>query len=404
MKSSTRSSASGSGGTRKSAQKKKANGPSPDKEWPWHFFGREEAVVERAYLVDKLLPKTGVVLISGQWGCYKSFIALDLAAAVITGTPFAGFETKRQGAVLLIALEAEGEISIRARAAFMHHGYLQKTAPFAWIDVCPRLLDQNAGETLVAMVRQAADIITKDSSLPLALVIIDTAGKAAGYLKSGDENDAVIGRQIVAALAFASRQTEALFVGIEHFGKDAETGTRGTSAKESDCDAVLALLGEKSVSGEVKNPRLAVRKRRSGANGVEISFQPRVVPAGDDDETTIVIDWRQADEAAAAAKPDKWGKALRLLRQTLMNALIDCGSHQRPFHDGPMVRAADVEAVRSEFYKSYAAEGTGKQKAAARRQAFNRAINEAQARGLVGIREIGTATFVWFAKQDEAGL
>ena len=77
-----------------------------------------------------------------------------------------------------------------------------------------------------------------------------------------------------------------------------------------------------------------------------------------------------------------------------MNVLIDHGTDQRPFHDGPLVRAVDIDVVRSEFYKSYAAEGTDKQKAAARRQAFNRAINEAQA-----------LTFGEpFARPEEAGL
>ena len=91
--------------------------------WSWRFFGRQDETIERAYLVDKLLPENGVGLISGQWRTYKTFVALDLAAAVITGTPFAGFEVVRQGAALFIALEGQGEVNIRLQAALAHRGY-----------------------------------------------------------------------------------------------------------------------------------------------------------------------------------------------------------------------------------------------------------------------------------------
>ena len=62
---------------------------------------------------------------------------------------------------------------------------------------------------------------------------------------------------------------------VDHFGKAIETGTRGSSAKEGSADVVLALLGDKSVSGEVTNTRLALRKRRGGANGQESRSGPR---------------------------------------------------------------------------------------------------------------------------------
>ena len=364
--------------------------------WPWNFFGRQEITAARPYLIDKLLPETGVGLISGQWGTYKTFTALDLAAAVIAGTPFAGFDVARQGAVLFIAMESQGEVDIRMKAALAHRGYEEALAPFAWIDTCPRLLDEDAGQQLTAMVKQAGERLRQEFNLPVVLVIVDTAGKAAGYTKAGDENDAVNGRLVVAAMAEASRDTGALFLGVDHFGKAAETGTRGSSAKEGDCDAVLALLGDKNISGEVTSPRLAIRKRKSGPNGVEVPFRPKVVQAGVD-ETTLVIDWMQADQVALAPRADTWPRSLRLLRQVLMNVLVDHGTEQRPYPDGPAVRAVDIEVIRAEYYKGYPAEGDAKTKAAARQKAFRRAVLEAQQKGVIGVRDIGVVTFVWLA-------
>jgi hypothetical protein len=101
---------------------------------------------------------------------------------------------------------------------------------------------------------------------------------------------------------------------------------------------------------------------------------------------------------------DKWSKSLRLLQRALMTALAEHGTGQRPFVDGPAVQVVDIEIVRAEFYKSYPADGDATQKRAARQKAFRRAINEAQASGVIVIREVGHLTWTWLASgQAERG-
>jgi hypothetical protein len=260
-------------------------------------------------------------------------------------------------------------------------------------------------------VKQAAEKMQKDFGLPVALVIIDTAGKAAGLTKTGDLNDDTVAKTIMKALDDASKATGALFMGVAHFGKNVETGTKGSSGFEDDADVVLALLGDKGINGKVDTPRLCVRKRRSGANGDEHPFRTVVVSMGEDEDgdevTTLRIEWLTGGEAevvSAKTKNDPWAaKSLRLLRQVMMNMLADCGSVQKPYPDGPEVRAVDIELVRAEFYKSHPATGDAKAKSDARRQAFNRAIKDAQAKGLIGSRDIGDVTYVWLARSDDQG-
>jgi hypothetical protein len=48
------------------------------------------------------------------------------------------------------------------------------------------LLDPNAGRILAAMVKHAPTKMMQDFGLPVAMVIIDTAGKAAGLSKPGE--------------------------------------------------------------------------------------------------------------------------------------------------------------------------------------------------------------------------
>jgi len=199
-----------------------------------------------------------------------------------------------------------------------------------------------------------------------------------------------------------SQLTGALVLGVDHFGKAVETGTRGSSAKEGRADVVLALLGDKAISGEITNTRLAVRKNRAGPGGRELPFSVRSVELGTDANgeaiTSLVIEW----SGHPAPKPDKsWSKSLRLLKHILMATLADQGKDIAPFADGPTVRACDLEIVRAEFGKQYFADGNPEQQAAARRQAFRRAIAMAQTSSLIAIREVAGAQFIWLVKRED---
>ena len=76
----------------------------------WHGEGRQ---VETKWMVKNMLPEVGVALMSGQWGMLKSFAMLDVSAALVTGTSFAGHMVKREGGVLIFA--AEGAFTIDKR-------------------------------------------------------------------------------------------------------------------------------------------------------------------------------------------------------------------------------------------------------------------------------------------------
>jgi AAA domain len=280
-------------------------------------------------------------------------------------------------------------------------------APFAWTDQCPLLLDVDSAAALGAMAQQAAARMQSEFGLPLALIIIDTIATAAGFSRSGEENDAALNQVITRQLTRLAQLTGTFVLGIDHFGKVAETGTRGSSAKEAAADVVLALLGDKAITGAVTNTRMALRKSRAGATGQEFSFSVRVVDLGVDDNgrpsSSLVIDWLTAGETGAAKSDGTgWSKSLRLLQRALMTVLVEHGKDQQPFHDGPIVRAVDIEIVRAEFYKSYAAEGDAKQKQNAKRQAFHRAIRDAQERSLIGVREVGEAMITWLVRSEAA--
>ncbi len=114
--------------------------------------------------------------------------------------------------------------------------------------------------------------------------MIDTIAACAGYAKAGDENDPAAGQAVMNVLKAVAQSLGCFVLGVDHFGKNMEAGTRGASSKESAGDLVLACLGDKSLSGSVSNTRLAVRKHRGGQQGREHPFTLRVVEAPEPDE------------------------------------------------------------------------------------------------------------------------
>jgi hypothetical protein len=358
---------------------------------------RDENNQPPRYLVKNLLPETGVGLLSGQSGTYKSFVAIKLAGAIATGQSFAGHAIKRPGAVLIFASEGAGELPIRLDAlSEAEHG--GQVLPIFYCGAGVRLLDKNSVASVIATAKAVAEDAQRDYSLPLTIIIFDTVIAAAQFVKSGDENDAAVGQKLMTALGDISRITGTFVLGVDHFGKAPETGTRGTSAKEAAADVVLALLADKALSGEVKAPRLCIRKRRGGPAGVEHPFTVKPVRLGEDEDgeevTSLAIDFSAAVVPPADDEAGKWSPSLRLLRKILMTMLATAGEQIEPYADGPTVLAVKAEFVRNEFFKQHSADQND-----TKRKAFDRAISRAQGNDLIGVREVSGTKWLWLVKQ-----
>lgn len=65
-----------------------------------------------------------------------------------------------------------------------------------------------------------------------------------------------------------SQCTGAFVLGVDHFGKAADTATRGSSAKKA-AEVVLATLADRDAAGPVSNARMALGKLRGGRIGMQ---------------------------------------------------------------------------------------------------------------------------------------
>jgi hypothetical protein len=372
----------------------------------WSFYGDAVPTAPR-WTIKNILPETGVALVAGQWGTFKTTVVLDIALSIMTGRTFADkYLVKRTGAVLYLPLE--GEKTIRARlAALAAHKGITNELPFGWSGNCPSLAsDKDATNKLCQIVAEAAVEVKKRFGMPVVMVCVDTLVLAAGYASAGEDNDTASTAKVWGALATLAKRINALVIGVDHFGKIVETGTKGSSNKEGSSDTVLALLADRELSGNIKNSRLAVRKQRDGISGFEIPFTAKIIETGTDEdgdpETAVVIDWQAMRPAEAKQGADKWPPSLRLLWRVLHTALADHGKEIRPFADGPLVRACDIEKVRDEFYRQYPADGDDAHKAETRKKAFKRAMNSAHTRQKICTRELNGTQFIWlFTAEDE---
>jgi hypothetical protein len=159
-------------------QSKDGQGRSSSIKLTWHGEDANDPLV--AWLVEEMLYQEGVALIAGQWGTYKTFVAIDLATSVMTKTPFAGRSVNRQGGVLFIAAEGQAQVRVRLKGAAL--GKVAQIAPddgamkidpekmpFVWAKRSPRLSDPKAIEELRAMASDAAHGMKQRFDLPLAL-------------------------------------------------------------------------------------------------------------------------------------------------------------------------------------------------------------------------------------------
>ena len=362
----------------------------------WNYFDSTE-IRPQHWLVKQLLPETGVGIVSGQWGSFKTTAALDLSVAVMTGQAFAGqYRIKRQGAVLYFATEGAGTLQSRLSAIARHRGAPEKL-PFAWRGDCPLLTDKGAGPSIVKHIDEAAVHFEHAYGVPIVLIWVDTYITAAGLSSSGDDNDTAATQKAFNTLRFVAAHSGAFVAVIDHLGKVAEAGTRGSSGKEGNADTVLTTLAEREITGAVSNSRMATRKQRDGISGFEVPFTPETVELGLDEDgdpiTAIVLSWSK-QQHQTTTQPRK-SKDRTLLAKTLMDVIAKQGFAFQPDPGGPAVQACHDADLRAEFYARRLANGTVKQQADKKRAAFNRTLKAAREAGLILVRDVNGKEIIW---------
>lgn len=210
----------------------------PEARTKFHF--EDEAEMEQGedptWLIPDLIPEKATVLLYGPTQSYKSFLALDVACSISTGTETFGTSPTICGPTFYGALEGRTNIKRKRRLSW-------KVA--RGVDALP---DFYVGPApMIAMpdeVQQFGDAIVKRCAGRVPrLVIIDTASKAMVGL---DENNAGDASKFIRFCDSLVEHLGCTVMAIGHTGKDGERGHRGSSAFPAGFDTVIRVRADRA--------------------------------------------------------------------------------------------------------------------------------------------------------------
>jgi hypothetical protein len=217
------------------------------------------------WLVRGVLPADGLAALFGASQSGKSFLAIDLSAAVAGGVGWFDCPVKA-APVVYVALEGETGFSQRVKAWRLHHG---RDLPGGL-----RFVMQAFDLRTAVDVGEIAEAVTAAGAAG-GLLVIDTLNRAAS---GADENSVVDMGAIIAAAKDLQAKLGGLVLLVHHSGKDASKGLRGHSSLHAALDAAI----EVSRTDDRRDWRIA--KAKDGDDGAAYPFRLEVVQVGEHDD------------------------------------------------------------------------------------------------------------------------
>ena len=221
------------------------------------------------WLVEGMVACGSFVLIVGEPGSMKSFLALDLAASIGTGKPWAGRAVK-PGLVVYVLAEGGGLFSLRTRAWRAHHDI---AGPLG-LQFLPQPV-QLADRTDVSHVLSA---IARLSEPPRA-VIFDTLARCAVGVEENSARD--IGR-LIEGVDQVRIKTGATTILLHHTprGGDRE---RGSVALRAATDTQLLV----SADGDFIT--VECQRQKDIDEGAPLNFRKRVLDLGEGRSSCVLV-------------------------------------------------------------------------------------------------------------------
>lgn len=195
---------------------------------PLAGFTRADQVQVRPvdWLIEGWLARDSLAGLVGPSGSCKTFIALDWACRVATGTPWHGCEVQR-GAVFILAGEGRNGLRKRIEGWSTHTGVSIEGAPLYLAAQLPPL-DMPATAGIIEEIDAMADaVFFENGGAEPALVLIDTVARAL----VGDENSSeAMGALVKSADWLRERWPGCTVLAVHHTGHNNNGRARGSSA------------------------------------------------------------------------------------------------------------------------------------------------------------------------------
>ena len=198
------------------------------------------------WLVEPYLQEGTCAILTGGYGSFKSFIALDLALSVATGSLASIWSLHGAGPSVYMLGEGRAGMGKRLAAWEKHNGVVVPRNDILFVDPVPHVsMDKSIRSELTKALLDVGD--------GYKFVVLDTVGRAIAGLK---ENDSAPMSMLSMMASDIRDELGACVLLVGHTKKDGATGrgaTRGSGVLENDADTILNVerTGAQSVSIEV---------------------------------------------------------------------------------------------------------------------------------------------------------
>jgi hypothetical protein len=234
-----------------------------------------------SWLIKGFLPKATLGVLYGESGSGKSFVAMDICAALARQVDWNGIRCQSQARrVLYVVAEGVGGFSVRL-SAYCHKTGISANDLHVDIisDVVPNLTDGVSVDRLIRDIhqRQAYDLIVMDTFAQVTPGANENSGedmgRALGYCRK------------------ISQSSGAMVLLVHHSGKDASKGARGWSGVHAASDVVF------EISRFDEERCIKVTKQKDGSDGAEYGFRLVPVWLGEDEDgddiTSCVVEYKE---------------------------------------------------------------------------------------------------------------
>lgn len=259
------------------------------------------------WIIKGVLPHGELGMVFGASGSGKSFLLIDMAAAVARGTPWRGL-TVKQGRVCYVVAEGAAGFRKRIDAYCIHHEIHISELDLYVIADAPNLTQKDHVKALTDGIKSAG---------PFDLIVLDTL---AAVTAGADENSAQDMGIVLDRARSIGRDTGAMTLLVHHAGKQADRGARGSTALKGRVDVEIEVV-------RADNQRAAtVSKLRDQEDGATFGFKLGVVNVGMDDEGDVIDSC--VIEHSSAPTPPRYapkGKHETVIYKIVLE-LIDVGS------------------------------------------------------------------------------
>ena len=309
-------------------------------------LGDQNHYPKTEWLIDDVLPSSGLAVAYGPPGSGKSAVALDMCMRVTFGIPWHGRKVRPRKGRPTFYVAMEGETGFGKRMTAWGKHYKNNKGDFFLVPHATNLLDDHEVENLIDHVRSDAP-----ANKPISMVVIDTLAMAT---PGGDENSGKDMGLFISNCRKIGEELKCLVLVVHHSGKNSGQGARGHSSLLAAADTML----------KINDGVITLEKQKDGESNLYWGYELRkvVLKFSKKKEVSSVV---AVPTIAAVKKGTSLAKQPKMLLNVLNSLSSICSSNP------------DLTAAKAEFIRLH----TGKPSTAS--QAFKRALEKLNEEGYV---------------------